>query len=300
MLGGPSFRGMRTSQARPTLPELPEPEHLLLGGVEVATYRLGPAGAEVRGDLVICHGTPWSARVWAGVAAEAAAAGWRVFLWDMPGYGRSAMSAEVPVDLVAQPGRLAALLERWGLARPHVLAHDIGGAVALGAHLLHGQEYAELRLWDVVTLDPWGSPFFRLVAEHADVFAQLPPNLHRALVREYIAGAAYQPLPEPVLAALAEPWLAEVGQPAFYRQIAQLSPDHTRPLVEPLAEVRCPVQIGWGEQDPWIPVEQAYRLRDALPGVPEPTLLPAAGHLAPLEDPEGVRRALADWLSVSR
>ncbi|OYO17929.1 alpha/beta hydrolase [Enemella evansiae] len=282
------------------LPALPEPDLVQLDGVPVATYRLEPGTGPVPGELVICHGTPWSARVWAGVAAQAAAAGWRVFLWDMPGYGRSVMSAEVPVDLAAQMRRLAALLEHWGLDRPHLLAHDIGGAVALGAHLLHDREYAELRLWDVVTLDPWGSPFFRLVAEHAAVFAQLPPNLHRALVREYIAGAVYQELPEPVLAGLTEPWLSEAGRPAFYRQIAQLSPEHTRPLVERLGAVRCPVAIGWGERDPWIPVEQAYRLRDALPGVPELTLLPAAGHLAPLEDPEGVRRALADWLSISR
>lgn len=35
-----------------------------------------------------------------------------------------------------------------------------------------------------------GSPFFGLVAEHADVFAALPPNLHEALLREYISGAS--------------------------------------------------------------------------------------------------------------
>jgi pimeloyl-ACP methyl ester carboxylesterase len=33
------------------------------------------------------------------------------------------------------------LLSHWALERPHVVAHDIGGTVALRAHLLHGMKY---------------------------------------------------------------------------------------------------------------------------------------------------------------
>ncbi len=102
-----------------TLPAaLPEP---VLADVEVdgaveriATWVLEPADRAPAADVVLCHGTPWSARVWAPVA-RALSREYRVFLWDMPGYGASAKDAGTPVDLVAQRRRLAALLRHWSL-----------------------------------------------------------------------------------------------------------------------------------------------------------------------------------------
>ncbi len=263
-------------------------------GIEVATYELA-ADRGAAGTVVMCHGTPWQAQVWAPVA-HALAQRYRVLLWDMPGYGHSTMDPEVPVDLCSQMSRFRALLDHWNLDRPHVVAHDIGGAVALGAHLLHHADYASLHLWDIVTLEPWGSPFFSLVAENAEVFCRLPPRLHRALVREYIAGAAHGRLPEFELDMLAAPWTTDRGQAALYRQMAALAPEHTRPLAASLGEVRCRVTLGWGEQDPWIPIEQAHRLREALPGKPALTSVPNTGHLVPLERPDAVAAALLSGL----
>ena len=282
---------MSTSEAR-----LPDPVHVTVDGASIATYELVPERQAPVGDVVFCHGTPWSAQVWAEAALHLSS-GHRVFLWDMPGYGRSTMDPEVPIDLPAQMSRFSQLLTHWRLDRPHVVAHDIGGAVTLGAHLLHDSEYADLFLWDVVTLDPWGSPFFRLVAENAHVFTELPPALHKALVKEYISGAANHRLTPEWLDELTQPWLGTPGQPAFYRQIAALRPEHTRPVVERLGKARCEVAIGWGEQDPWIPVEQAARLRDQLPGTPPVTTLDGVGHLAPIEAAPAVCRALDGWLA---
>lgn len=277
---------------------LPDLGHVDLDGTTVATRILEPVGRPARADVVLCHGTPWSSLVWGPVAHRLVDDGYRVLLWDMPGYGRSAAPADVPVGLDHQMARFAALLRHWRLdGLPHVVAHDIGGAVALGAHLLHDAGFASLFLWDVVALEPWGSPFFRLVAEHEEVFAALPGPLHRALVREYVAGAARHRLSPEWVEALTEPW-TDAGLPAFYRQTAQLSPAHTRPVVSRLAELRCRAGIGWGAQDPWLPVDQAARLQRALPGDPPVTVLDDVGHLAPVEAPAAVHHALADWLAA--
>src|SRR5690606_2976939 len=123
--------------------------------------------------LVFLHGTPWSSALWRPIA-EALSARFTVFLWDMPGYGASSKEAEHSVDLGTQAELFSHLLRAWRLDRPHVIAHDFGGAVALRARLLHEARYMSLCLVDVVALSPWGSPFFTLVAQHADVFAQLP------------------------------------------------------------------------------------------------------------------------------
>ncbi|MDQ0709250.1 pimeloyl-ACP methyl ester carboxylesterase [Arthrobacter woluwensis] len=276
-------------------PVLPEPTIVTVDGHAIATRVLEPSGPS-RGDIVFCHGTPWSSAVW-GAVAQDLRRDHRVFLWDMPGYGDSAMGPSVSTSLRAQAPRLVRLLDRWELDRPHVVAHDIGGAVALGAHLLHGAEYSDLLLWDIVTLEPWGSPFFRLVSDHSGVFSELPPSLHAALVREYISGALARDLPAEDIHRLVSPWLGEPGQAAFYRQIASLSAEDTRPLAERLGSVRCPTRIGWGAQDPWIPLEQAYRLQSLLAGSPDVTVLDDAGHLAPYEDPAAVSAVLRGWLA---
>lgn len=63
---------------------------------------------------------------------------------------------------------------------------------------------------------------------------------------------------------------------------------------------RCAaVTIGWGEQDPWIPADQAAQLHDRLPGSSPVIMLGNAGTFAPVETPSRVSRALRDWLARS-
>ncbi|MFV0434953.1 MAG: alpha/beta fold hydrolase [Leucobacter sp.] len=275
---------------------LPAPDYIDLDGERIATYVLEPLDREPVGDVVLCHGTPWSSAVWATVARQLAADR-RVFMYDMPGYGASISAQSVNVDLVSQRRRVAALLKHWGLVRPDVVAHDIGGAVALGAHLFEEAQMSSLYLLDVVILDPWGSPFFRLVAQHQEVFAALPQNLHAALVREYISGASNGTLSDRQVAALAAPWCTPEGQRAFYRQIAELKPEHTRPIAENLGKVSCPVRVAWGELDPWIPVTQAADLAEKLPGDIEVFATPNAGHLVQLEASDSLAADIAHWLN---
>lgn len=279
-------------------PLVPDPVSVVVDGTSIATRVLSPAGPPA-GDIVLCHGTPWSSHVWGDIAREMSR-DYRVFLWDMPGYGASEKGATVTTDLATQATRLASVMQVWGVHRPHVVAHDIGGAVALGAHLLHDVEFADLFVWDIVTLDPWGSSFFQSVAANAEVFGQLPADLHAALVKAYIAGAAARALSAQDVEALAAPWLDAIGQAAFYRQIAALNVVDTRVVADRLRETRCPVRIGWGRDDPWIPLRQAYELQSRFPDHPDVVVLDGVGHLTPYEDPAAVAAAIRAWLDRPR
>jgi pimeloyl-ACP methyl ester carboxylesterase len=244
--------------------------------------------------VVFCHGTPWSSALWAPIA-DVLAADFTVYLWDMPGFGRSTMAEGQDVSLAAQGRLLTDLVGSWGLADPHVIAHDIGGAVALRAHLLHGMPIRSLALVDVVALRPWGSPFFRLVAEHPEVFTALPAPLHEALLRAYIAGAAARPLAAEHADMLASPWLGPAGQAALYRQMAQADETHTDEVEPRYPRLDLPVLVVWGERDRWIPVDRAHRLAALIPGA-RLQLVPGSGHLVQLDAPEALTGALQRWL----
>ncbi|CAL9498205.1 putative protein [Nocardiopsis dassonvillei] len=246
--------------------------------------------------LVLCHGTPWSSRLWSPFA-DALSRDFTVYLWDMPGYGASGKNAEHPVDLGVQGEAFAALLDHWELDRPHVIAHDYGGAVSLRAALLHGAVYRGLCLVDVVALRPWGSAFFRLVRENAAVFAQLPEAVHEGAVRAYIAGASHRGLRGEDLDMLVGPWLGEEGKAAFYRQIAQADERFTEELEPRLAKLPCPVHIVWGTEDAWIPVDRAHRLQAAIPGSTL-SLIPEAGHLIQLDAPVALADELRRWATT--
>ena len=245
--------------------------------------------------MVFCHGTPWSSDLWRPLA-EALAARHTVYLWDMPGYGESSKEAAHPVSLDVQGELFADLLTFWGLGSPHVVAHDVGGAVALRAHLMHGSAVSSLALVDVVALRPWGSEFFRLVRKHADVFAALPSAVHEGALRAYINGASHRGLTPAALDKLARPWLDGVGQAAFYRQIAQADEVYTD-QVEPLyPTIDVPVLVVWGSDDVWIPVDRAHRLHELIPGSAL-TVVENAGHLIQLDQPEALTAVLAEWLT---
>jgi len=265
-------------------------EELIWRGRRVRWRRLG-AGPPV----VFCHGTPWSSWLWAPFA-DALSSQFTTYLWDMPGYGQSSKDPEHSVALDVQGRLLHDLLEHWGLRSPHVVAHDYGGAVALRAQLLLGSQFGSLALVDVVALAPWGSNFFRLVKENAGVFSELPAAVHEGALRAYIAGASLCGLTPQQADALVAPWLGDIGQAAFYRQIAQADQAYTDEIEPLYPNLDLPVLVIWGREDAWIPVAQGQRLATSIPGA-QLQLLDAAGHLAPLDQPVQLASGLQRWLS---
>ncbi|MBW8088744.1 MULTISPECIES: alpha/beta fold hydrolase [Streptomyces] len=260
--------------------------------------RWAALGAPDAPPVVLLHGTPFSSYVWRG-PARALAGRHRVFVWDMPGYGASEKRAGQDVSLAAQGRVFGELLDAWGLtgqgAEPAVVAHDFGGCVALRAHLLHGARFRRLALVDAVALAPWGSPAYRLLGGHAEVFERLPQGLHRALVREYVGSASAVGLPDGVLERLVEPWCGAEGQPAFYRQIARNDQRFTDEIEGRYGEIALPTLICWGADDSWIPVERGRELAARIPGA-RLRLIEGAGHLVQEDAPAELGVALSEFL----
>jgi pimeloyl-ACP methyl ester carboxylesterase len=254
--------------------------------------RYGVLGA---GDpLVLLHGTPFSSIVWRRIAPWLAEHR-RVYYFDLLGYGRSA-KPDGDVSLGIQNELFAALLDHWKLARPDVVAHDFGGTTALRTHLLNRREYRSLTLIDPVAIGPSGSPFVQAAKDHQEVFAGLPAYIHEAILRAYIGGAVTNTLRESEMRLYIDPWLADQGQRAFYRQIAQMSDRFTDDIEHRFGEMRCPVTILWGEEDAWIPLDRGRELARRIPGANFRSISNCK-HLVQEDAPEAIVATVLDFLS---
>jgi pimeloyl-ACP methyl ester carboxylesterase len=247
--------------------------------------------------LVLLHGTPFSSYEWHRVAPHLARSR-TVHFHDMPGYGASEKRDGQDVSLGIQNVVLAELFARWGLDCPDVVAHDFGGATALRAHLLDGLDYRSLTLIDPVAIAPWGSALVQHVREHEAAFAGMPGYMHDAILPAYLQSAMHHTATPETLAPYVQPWQGEENQRAFYRQIAQMDRRHTDE-VEPLyPQIRCPVQILWGERDRWIPIAEGRRVAAMIPGAAFHPV-PDCGHLMQEDAPEAIVAHVLPFLELA-
>ncbi len=240
--------------------------------------------------LIALHGTPFSSQVWRRIVPHLTSR-YTLYYFDLVGYGCSEMREGQDVSLAVQTQILTALCAEWTLDRPHILAHDFGGATALRAYYLNGLRYASLTIFDAVALAPWGSPFVRHVRKHEAAFSGLPDSMHQALLRAYLQTSAHKPLSEEAFQIYSAPWLGTVGQAAFYRQIAQMDQKYTDDVEGFYTRMACPVSVLWGQKDEWIPFAKGEKLASLLsdrPCIP----IQNAGHLVQEDCPEAIVAAL--------
>ncbi|KAF4552648.1 Hypothetical protein D9617_9g024370 [Elsinoe fawcettii] len=293
-------------------------------------YHLSPVGANPGTKTVVfVHGTPWSSVVFQPIAkALLARNGYRVLLYDLPGYGQSQQLDSVAgqsqdqhgfrgdTSVALQSRALTALLKHLSLDgsetgnAPSIIAHDIAGTIALRAHLIHGCQYKSLLLLDTNTVLPWGDGFYKLARSEPQTFLKLPPRIFEAVIRSVIQSACFNvnKLSGGWEDELAEPWTAsptsgpeeiQQRQSSFMRQIAQANDADVAEMLDDnmYERVACPVKIMWGEQDQWIPREKMDQLATILGSqLKEFVVVPEAGHLLMIDQPEGVALEIFSWL----
>jgi pimeloyl-ACP methyl ester carboxylesterase len=234
--------------------------------------------------IVLLHGTPFSSFVWRDIALALAKTR-RVYVWDMLGFGQSDKHEGQDVSLAAQGRIFTALLGYWGLSHPSVVAHDVGGVVALRATIIEAAKFHDLTLLNAVGVSGWSDgAFFRTIKSDPDLFAQLPADAHEALVASKIRDASHLGLRPVVLDRLLDPWRGVDGQAAFYRQYGQADEADCDEFQEQLGDLSIPTRILWGREDRWLPPHYAKRLRSRLPD-PEFAWIEQSGHLVQEDAP---------------
>ena len=264
-----------------------------------AALSAGEVAWDVLGEgtpVVLVHGTPSWSFLWRDVAPVLAERH-TVYVWDLLGYGDSERRAGQEVSIAVHGRCLAELVGAWGLDRPALVGHDIGGATVLRAHLCEGVAVRALSLVDAVVFNPWITPTTQHVRRHLEAYETMPGHIFEQVVRAHLRTALARPPAPEVLDAYFRPWSGEDGQRAYLQKVAQFDEAHTAGLEPRLGDLDVPVQVVWGEDDAWLALDAVgRRLAAAVPGARLDTV-PGAGHFSPEDDPAAVAAALAAFLS---
>lgn len=255
-------------------------------GVRIAVEDRGTGVPIVLGHSFLCSGEMWRAQV--PVLAE----NYRVINPDFRGHGRSSHLA-APFTLYDAVDDVIAVLDELGIERAIWCGLSIGGMVALRAALASPERVAGLILMDTdAGAETLGHTLkYRAMGAIARAVGLRP--LLPSVARLMFGATTRRERP-----ALVEEWqarFADIHVPSALLALDALIRRDS--LLSRLPEIRVPSLVLVGEEDRSLPVPFSRRLHDRLP---ESTfrLIPGAGHLAALEQPERVNQALRDFLAA--
>ncbi|HEV8094252.1 MAG TPA: 3-oxoadipate enol-lactonase [Burkholderiales bacterium] len=237
--------------------------------------------------LVLSHSLACSVRMWDEQIA-AFRDRYRILAYDTRGHGSSdAPGGPYTLELLADD--LKALLDRLGIARAHYCGLSMGGMIGQTFALKYPGMFASLTLADTTS---------RIPAEAAPVWQD------RIRIAE---SQGMQPLVEPTLARwFTEPYrkaapeaMQRIGKligstpVAGYAGCCQAIPKIN--LTSRLKEIRTPILIIVGEDDPGTPVAMSKEIHENAPGS-KLVVLPRAAHLSNIEQSAAFNRALDEFL----
>jgi 3-oxoadipate enol-lactonase len=248
------------------------------------------------GDLavVFVHGFPFRASMWDAQFPVAVQAGRRAVAPDLPGFGRSDVPAERSAYSIDRYADLvAALVDELGLGRVVLVGLSMGGYIALAVARRHPEVLAGLVLADT-RADP-DSPEVRqtrsdhqaLVEERGDVTPLVDGLLTRVL-------ADTGPRHAEVGATLGD--MMRSTDPAGWIGALEAMKQR-RDQTDLLPQVAVPTLVVVGEGDALAPVDVAEAMAKAIPGA-RFEIVPGAGHVANLENPEVFNRVFSEFLST--
>lgn len=253
-----------------------------------------PESAATGVPLVLLHAFPLSSRMWASVVPELSGVA-RVVLVDLPGSGDSPLPDGGDPSLDVSAEGVVAALDRLGLGRAVFAGVSMGGYVAMALAGRHPERVAGLALLDTkVEADAAEARANRLRMARA-VEGETGTRALAPMLDTLLGATTHARRPSVVDAVRG--WLEQASPAgvAWSQRAMAARPDSTAVL----AGLRVPAAVVVGEEDGLTPLAAARTMTDALADAVL-TVVPAAGHLSPLENPREVARALTGLVVRSR
>lgn len=245
--------------------------------------------------VILIHGIPTWGYLWHGLL-RALPQQYRFLVPDLVGFGYSDKGDRFDRSIGAQ----AALLERWmetlRIEAATVIAHDIGGGVALRLATLNPQRVSKLCLLNTVCYDSWPIEAMLQVG-HPEARRKLSASSLLTLLRQALKQGFTSSPNETLLEGLLTPYATEVGKISLIRNASALNTNLTTELTPLLPRLAVPTLIIWGEEDKFQPVRFGGRLARDIPNACL-VKIKNARHFVMFDQPEAVAEQLTTFLAT--
>lgn len=267
------------------------------GGREVRRLPVGGGelAVEIRGSgpaLVLVHGFPFDRSMWRHQVAGFGR--WQRIAPDLRGFGHSAGHGAGPAQSLARHADdLAMVLDALNVHRAVLCGLSMGGYVLFEFWRRHASRVRALVLAD--TKAEADSTEGRRARDELAAVARREGTVAVAerLLPRLLAAASATAQPELVTAVR-----EMAGRASVDGVVAALGAMRDRAdSRELLAGIGVPTLVMGGAEDALTPPDVMQALADGIPGA-RFVAIPAAGHLAPLEQPLAVNRVLSDFLDA--
>ena len=269
-------------------------------GVRTRYWLAGEGGLPV----VLIHGLGAAAEIWQ-FNIDALASRHRVYVPDLPGYGRTGEPEQMNYSPEGYSRFLMGFMNSLGMGRAALVGHSLGGGVALRAVLDHPELVERLILVNSAGLGREVSlplrmaslPFFERV------FVKPPLWVFKRFLRRLV----YDP-------AVITPEFARLYYELFFqpktihafaeilRAICTLRgarPGIVEPIRKGLGTIRTPTLVIWGRQDRILPSSQAFDAAARIPGA-RLHVFEHCGHMPNVEYPEEFNRLVLEFLDEGK
>ena len=255
--------------------------------------RLQLTGAEVEFDdagagtaILLLHGFPATRYLWSQVTPVLVGEGYRAIAPDLVGYGSSRPQPAARIDMASQARWMWELLDRLGIGRTFIVAHDVGSAAAqlmvaesparvLGLVILDGVYERQWAMDAIESIRAWND---------ADA-ARLGPVLARRLGKS------------PHLRTMLAAYTGEAGGAQLIRAARDLEPGQTASIGGKLRASRVRALVLWGRDDRYLDFDSVARPLAELLDAPLVTL--PGGHFTPSDCSQEVSAAICDFVRTS-
>jgi pimeloyl-ACP methyl ester carboxylesterase len=264
-----------------------------VNGVRVHYQEVGRRDAP---PLVLLHGFASSTLVWSKVFLKLAAAGFRVIVPDLLGYGYSGKPRNGEYTIGAQARLIVGLLDSLGIASATIVGSSYGGAVAATCALDYVERIEKLVLVGAVNNNrPLKFTLLRLFRSPVlgDVVSPLLIGSRRLLRQRMkrVYDRHSWVLDERRVDARHLPLRAAATQRAIIRTARGWDADR---ISHDAHLIRQPTLLLWGETDPEIPLPEGERLQSKIPNS-RLIVFRECGHLPHEEYPETFTDVLAEF-----
>jgi 3-oxoadipate enol-lactonase len=259
-----------------------------MGSIATARGRIGylEAGGGSETPIIFLHGVGSDKRVWRP-QLEHFGKSRRAVAFDYPGYGESEL-----VDGASRDDFAASILGAMtglGIPKAHVCGLSLGGVVAIAMHAGSPQRCASLVIADSFAAHPDGQAIHdrSVAASHSMTMRALAEARSGVL----LGSAATEALRAEVIETMAaiDPAAYRIGAEAVW-----LADQRER-----ASAIDVPTLVLVGEEDGVTPPALSQELHQ-LVDASELARIPAAGHLANIEQPQAFNMAIESFLSNQR